>query len=142
MSYLVFRLSAGLLLLGFLLVPGLIVLHVWGLWTAVSTVAFGTVTLTLYYARHVWVHGVSIRSAMTSECDMGWQLHPALTVIVGAVFIIGGACIVAVAKPHAGPNAMSALEQSWFGTAFLLWGIGIVGAGLSYWRTRSTGPIG
>jgi hypothetical protein len=135
MVYLLFRVFVGLMVLGLLMVPGMMVLHLWGLWAALLLVALGLAVFIIYVARRVWLEKSSLASLLTRECDTGWQLHPALTVIAGLIFAAGGCWIFAA--PSAGPNAMSHLEQAWFGTIFLLTGTGVVGTGLSMWRAQS-----
>jgi hypothetical protein len=142
MPFLVFRAFRWLMCLGFLMVPGIVVLHLCGAVPAVFAVAIGAAVPAILVARRAWRENISISSVLTSECDMGWQLQPMPTFIAGVVFAVGGCWILNAPVGH-GPNAMNRAEQSWFGTIFLLLGIGIMGAGISWWLAGpSTQPDG
>jgi len=83
MCFLVFRAARGLVVLGFLMVPGLMVLHLWGICAAVAVVALGVLLAAIHLVWRAWHTQTSIGPVLTSECRMGWELHPAITVSAG-----------------------------------------------------------
>ena len=89
MGYALHRMAIALLVLAFAMMPGLIVLHFWGLIAGSLVAASGPAIL---MARVAWRTRSrrQFKSYVTSECDIGQQLHPALTVACGAVFFGGG----------------------------------------------------
>ena len=126
----------------FLMIPGIVLLHFFGFWAAVTTILLVTFLLVLYVMKRVWQGEASLRQLLFADLDTGWQLHPMLTILAGLVFAGGGLWIIVKAReigaPDPGRTEMTGIEQCWFGATFVMMGFGIVGFGLS--SNRRGGP--
>lgn len=134
MGYALHRTAIGLLVIGFSMVPGLIVLHFWGPIMGSLVAGSGPAILAARVARHIRP-GERLKSFMTSRCDLGWQLHPGLTLACGAAFIAGGLWVIARVAGISGldEKQMTPVERSWFGAIFVLLGSGIFLLAISSW---------
>lgn len=136
MRFLIFKLSWLLVVFAFLgMVPGLILLHVAGGWVVAGVFACAVVLSTGYLARRLMQEKIGLREMLFAETDMGWQLHPLITLLGGLIFA-GAGFLVAVqsrgmAAPPPGSNQMTAAEQCWFGMTVLILGTGVAGLAVS-----------
>jgi hypothetical protein len=143
MPYLLQRIAVGMLLLGFAMIPGLLVLRFAGPLAAVLAVAAMMSVLVINLARRIKANRVSLKSFVTSKCDLGWHLHPAITLAAGLVFLVAGVWILAM--PPNGPaldeQQMTELEVQWFGMIAVFLGVGVSTAALAYWITQHGSPM-
>lgn len=127
----------GLMVLGFSMMPGLVVLHFWGPIAGSLIAAGGPAILATRVACQIR-SGESLKSFLTSRCDVGWQLHPALTLACGAAFIAAGLWVTVFVTGGHGldEKQMTGAERSWFGAIFVLLGSGVLLLAISSWLVR------
>jgi uncharacterized membrane protein YidH (DUF202 family) len=137
MGYALHRTAIGLLVFGFSMMSGLIALHFWGPIAGSLFAASGPAILATRVACQIR-SGESLKSSLTSRCDVGWQLHPALTLACGAAFVAAGIWIIAMVTdgPGLDEKQMTAAERSWFGAIFVLLGSGVFLLAISSWLVR------
>ena len=142
MRYFIFRVFASITLIGFLMVPGYFLLHHFGWRVAAVSVLTAVCLAGLSATKRAWLGDENLCDLLFEEVHTGWQVHPLLTALIGLAFAVAGLWIAikarAVGAPAPSTTEMSGIEQCWFGTVFVLVGIGIAGLGLSGGRGSPT----
>ena len=127
------RVGMMLVLLGFLMVPALIALRIAGLDGGVKVLALGIVLAGWFTWRSFRRQGITLQEYLTTP-GPSTSHAPVVLLLAGCVFAVGGVAIVATAADQAPlePGQMSAVQQRWFGGAFVLWGFGLCGLAASH----------
>jgi len=120
-------------LLGFLMVPALIALRLAGLDGGVKVLGLGVVLAGWFTWRSFRRQGITLQEYLTTP-GPSTSHAPVVLFVAGCVFAVGGIAIVATAGDpgQLAPGRMSAVQQRWFGGAFVLWGFGLGGLAASH----------
>ena len=124
------------------MVPGLLALHLWGPVAGFVIAASGPAILAARLRRRIGA-AETLKSAVTSQCDIGWHLHPAFTLTCGISFFALALWGVATATRRGAminDQGMTPFEQSWLGAVFMLVGTGVCLAAASSWLARDSLP--
>ena len=65
------------------------------------------------------------------------SVHFSIIILVGFVFVIGGACIATLVEPGSGPNSMTKLDQIYFGIVIASIGGGVIPIAIADWMSNS-----
>ena len=66
-----------------------------------------------------------------------YSVHFSIIILIGLVFVIGGACIAILVEPGSEPNSMTKLDQIYFGTIFASIGGGLIPIAVADWMSNS-----
>jgi hypothetical protein len=62
-----------------------------------------------------------------------YSVHFSIIILIGLVFVIGGACIAMLIEPGGDPNSMTRFEQIYFGLIIASIGGGVIPISISDW---------
>ena len=129
---LVSRISGMVLILGFLLMPCLLVMRCVGELGAICTLVV-EISFCIYLVRRFLKNeGSTFAEFLLTPTDAIFEAPPVVTVIASFGFVVPGIYIILTAgEPALGkPLAMTLKEQSVFGMIFVCFGVGLLGVAL------------
>ena len=127
------RLAIAAVLLALFMIPAAIALRFLGLSAALAVLG-AEIGLACWMVRlRLRAAGASLAEYLTTSESTGPHMHPAVLLLGGCVFWGPGLYIILTATepPDPAPNQLTVIEQTWFGTTFLLMGLGVSGLGLA-----------
>ena len=71
------------------------------------------------------------------KVDALYSVHYSIIILIGLVFLIGGACIATFVEPGSEPNSMTKLDQIYFGTIIASIGGGLIPIVVADWMSKS-----
>ena len=130
------RFSACLLMLGFSLVPPLLVFHLLGFPIAALFLLVELAVCVFVVASSLHRQRKTFRELVCTPVQAQCNINPLLVcALCAASFLAPGIWIILTSGPPTSgdPNAMTASEQVWFGAVVCLLGAGICGLSATQW---------
>lgn len=126
------RLSGMLLILGFLLIPCMLIMRYVGGIAAIGALVVEILLCCYLVARFLKNEGSTLLEFLTTPTDALFDAPPIVTAIVSLGFLVPGIYIISTADdpPIGKPESMTLIEQSVFGLIFTCFGLGLLGVAL------------
>lgn len=70
------------------------------------------------------------------KVDVLCSVHFSFIILIGFLFVIGGACIATLMEPGSEPNSMTKLDQVYFGTIIASIGGGMIPIAVADWMSK------
>jgi len=132
------RMAVGSAILAFLLIPAAMVLRFAGLAAGLAVLGGEAAVGGLLVWSRLRAYKRSLVEFLTTRGRAGRHTPPLFLILSGAVFWGPGLYVLITASepPDRRAHEMTVVEKRWFGTTFLLAGLGVSGLGLSGWLAR------